>query len=247
MGTVEAHGLRKSFGEVQALDGVDLDVPDGSFFVVLGPSGAGKTTTLRAIAGLEKLDGGPGAFEQRAHVRTGPPQRVGHGHPHEVLVPGQVQDHRLPARPGDLTRVPGHHLTAEPGAGVGRRGVHGGDHVGVRHEPFHAARGDEPVEDRPLGPQVGPLQVERGQLGMVPGQAAAAAHAVEELQLRHPLDLCGGAGRVGAGMMGSAGPVCVPGGSGGIHAVSVTASSDGTGALPGSGGSTGSGRPSCWA
>ena len=58
MGTVEAHGLRKSFGDVQALDGVDLDVPDGSFFVVLGPSGAGKTTTLRAIAGLEQLDGG---------------------------------------------------------------------------------------------------------------------------------------------------------------------------------------------
>ncbi|MDP3894112.1 ABC transporter ATP-binding protein, partial [Nocardioides sp.] len=58
MGTVSAHGLRKAFGEVQALDGVDLDVPDGSFFVVLGPSGAGKTTTLRAIAGLETLDAG---------------------------------------------------------------------------------------------------------------------------------------------------------------------------------------------
>ncbi|WP_336923796.1 ABC transporter ATP-binding protein [Aquipuribacter sp. SD81] len=58
MGTVRAEGLRKAFGDVQAMDGVDLDVPDGSFFVVLGPSGAGKTTTLRALAGLEQLDAG---------------------------------------------------------------------------------------------------------------------------------------------------------------------------------------------
>ena len=58
MGTVVATGLRKSFGDVQALEGVDLDVPDGAFFVILGPSGAGKTTTLRAIAGLERLDAG---------------------------------------------------------------------------------------------------------------------------------------------------------------------------------------------
>ena len=75
MGTVEAHGLRKSFGEVQALDGVDLDVPDGSFFVVLGPSGAGKTTTLRAIAGLEKLDGGSVHLDGRDATNDTPAAR----------------------------------------------------------------------------------------------------------------------------------------------------------------------------
>jgi len=58
MSAIKTEGLRKAFGEVQALDGVTLDVPAGAFFVVLGPSGAGKTTTLRAIAGLERLDAG---------------------------------------------------------------------------------------------------------------------------------------------------------------------------------------------
>src|SRR5215207_8369258 len=51
-------GIGKSFGEVQALRDLDLDVPEGAFFVLLGPSGAGKTTTLRVIAGLEKPDYG---------------------------------------------------------------------------------------------------------------------------------------------------------------------------------------------
>src|SRR5262245_26899479 len=51
---IVASGISKFFGDVEALKGVDLDVPEGAFFVLLGPSGAGKTTTLRVIAGLEK-------------------------------------------------------------------------------------------------------------------------------------------------------------------------------------------------
>jgi putative spermidine/putrescine transport system ATP-binding protein len=55
---VRLEGVRKSYGEVVAVDGIDLDVPQGEFFTMLGPSGSGKTTTLRLIAGFESPDGG---------------------------------------------------------------------------------------------------------------------------------------------------------------------------------------------
>jgi len=55
---IVASGISKSFGPIQALNGLELDIPEGAFFVLLGPSGAGKTTTLRVIAGLEKPDDG---------------------------------------------------------------------------------------------------------------------------------------------------------------------------------------------
>jgi putative spermidine/putrescine transport system ATP-binding protein len=50
---VRLEGVTKRFGDVRAVDGVDLDVRDGEFFSMLGPSGSGKTTTLRMIAGFE--------------------------------------------------------------------------------------------------------------------------------------------------------------------------------------------------
>ena len=51
-------GVKKSFGEVKAVDGVNLEIADGEFFAMLGPSGSGKTTVLRLIAGFELPDSG---------------------------------------------------------------------------------------------------------------------------------------------------------------------------------------------
>src|ERR1700694_484426 len=51
-------GVRKSYGTVVAVAGVDLTVERGEFFTLLGPSGSGKTSLLRLIAGFERLDAG---------------------------------------------------------------------------------------------------------------------------------------------------------------------------------------------
>ena len=58
MAELRLDGLSKSFGDVPAVRGLDLHVAAGEFIVLLGPSGAGKTTTLRLVAGLEKPDAG---------------------------------------------------------------------------------------------------------------------------------------------------------------------------------------------
>ncbi|MBB2672055.1 UNVERIFIED_ORG: multiple sugar transport system ATP-binding protein [Rhizobium esperanzae] len=58
MADVVLRNLNKHFGDTQALSDLDLSIRDGEFVVLLGPTGAGKTTTLRLITGLEKPDGG---------------------------------------------------------------------------------------------------------------------------------------------------------------------------------------------
>jgi multiple sugar transport system ATP-binding protein len=58
MATLTVSGLSKSYGKKQALVELDLKITDGEFFVILGPSGAGKTTTLKSIAGLQEIDSG---------------------------------------------------------------------------------------------------------------------------------------------------------------------------------------------
>ena len=58
MAIIQIRSLAKSFGNVKAVDGVDLDVQAGEFLTLLGPSGSGKTTVLRMIAGFENPDAG---------------------------------------------------------------------------------------------------------------------------------------------------------------------------------------------
>jgi multiple sugar transport system ATP-binding protein len=58
MADVVLKSLNKSFGQTVALTDLDLSISDGEFVVLLGPTGAGKTTTLRLVAGLEKPDSG---------------------------------------------------------------------------------------------------------------------------------------------------------------------------------------------
>jgi ABC-2 type transport system ATP-binding protein len=55
---IQAHGLRKRFGPTVALDGIDLEVPEGSILGVLGPNGAGKTTAVRILTTLSIPDDG---------------------------------------------------------------------------------------------------------------------------------------------------------------------------------------------
>ncbi|GAA0413168.1 ABC transporter ATP-binding protein [Acrocarpospora corrugata] len=72
---VALRGLRKSFGSVEAVAGVDLDIADGEFFAMLGPSGSGKTTVLRMIAGFETPTAGTVELAGRDVTRLAPFER----------------------------------------------------------------------------------------------------------------------------------------------------------------------------
>src|SRR5262249_1014906 len=72
MADVILAGVTKRFGDVTAVDGLSLAIGDGEFVVLLGPTGAGKTTTLRLIAGLERPDAGRVSIAGR-DVTAAPP------------------------------------------------------------------------------------------------------------------------------------------------------------------------------
>jgi len=79
---LEISGLRKAYGDIQALDGVDLKIGRGQLVGFLGPNGAGKTTTMRSIIGLTSVDegsvrwqGAPITLDDRHHIGYMPQER----------------------------------------------------------------------------------------------------------------------------------------------------------------------------
>ncbi|MEV8467951.1 sn-glycerol-3-phosphate ABC transporter ATP-binding protein UgpC [Fluviibacterium sp. DFM31] len=75
MGSVALRNIRKSYGAVEVLHGIDLDISDGEFTVLVGPSGCGKSTLLRSIAGLETISGGEIVLDGTVINRLQPKER----------------------------------------------------------------------------------------------------------------------------------------------------------------------------
>src|SRR3954466_6495373 len=75
MADVRIEGVTRRFGNTTAVSDMSLDIRDGEFVVLLGPSGAGKTTTLRLVAGLERPDTGSVHIGGRGGSRLAPALR----------------------------------------------------------------------------------------------------------------------------------------------------------------------------
>jgi len=75
MAEVKLENLSKAFGRERALIDMSMTIENGSFVVLLGPTGAGKTTTLRLISGLEKIDSGNVSIDGRVVNDETPAQR----------------------------------------------------------------------------------------------------------------------------------------------------------------------------
>ena len=75
MGSVSIRDVRKSYGAVEILHGVSIDIADGEFVVLVGPSGCGKSTLLRMLAGLEEISGGEVAIDGRIVNALHPKER----------------------------------------------------------------------------------------------------------------------------------------------------------------------------
>ena len=183
---VHASGLVKKFGDLRAVDGIDLEVSQGEILGVLGPNGAGKTTMLRMLATLLPIDAGdaqhlrrrrrPRAASRPPADRRHRPVRVGRREPHRDREPVALRapaGDALGGRPRDRG-APARAVRARGGrraAAVAVLGRHAAP-AGPRREPDHAAAADLPrrADHRP-----GPAHP-RADVGHDPGPGRRGLH-----------------------------------------------------------------------
>ena len=189
---VRLSGIRRVYGEVVAVDGVDLDIARGEFFTLLGPSGSGKTTTLRVIAGFERPDARPRrAAGHRRHARAPPRARRQHRLPGLRALPahdGAGERRVRAAGQADVAR-PERRAQAERGArarpAARARRAQAGQLSGGQRQRVALARA---IVNRP--PVAPPRRAaRRARPEAAPGDAdraqAAAARARHHVRLRH--------------------------------------------------------------
>ncbi len=75
MGTVDIRNVKKAYGTIEVIHGLNLSIADGEFVALVGPSGCGKSTLLRMIAGLEDISGGEIAIKDRVVNHVAPRDR----------------------------------------------------------------------------------------------------------------------------------------------------------------------------
>src|SRR5215217_7462120 len=140
-----------------------------------------------ALEVADQVLGGGAGVEDGCGVGGGAPGRLEHGDPLEGLA-ADVEDDRVPAGGGDLGGVAGQAPAAEVGPGVlGGLGHRPGDLL-LGDQPLDPAGGGQPVVQALVDAHVVVLEVDQGQLGVLPLQAVAAGDLLHELVLGRPVD-----------------------------------------------------------
>ena len=191
---VALDGIRKTYGDVVAIEQLSLQVRPGEFFTLLGPSGSGKTTTLRVIAGFELADSGTVWLDGSEVTSTPPYERAVNTvfqdyalFPHMSVLDNVAYGLRVRGVPKrerreqaegalEMVRLPGVG-ERKPLAALGRAAPAGGARAGAGQPPAGAAARRAP---RRPGSEAAPADAARAE-----GDPARAERR-DHLHLRHP-------------------------------------------------------------
>ncbi len=193
MGELRLRDIRKSFGAVDVIKGVDLDIKSGEFVVFVGPSGCGKSTLLRLIAGLEEITSGTLEFDGE-EVNELPPALRGIAmvfqsyalYPHMTVYNNMAFGMKLAkaSKDGDRQERPrgrrnpaAHAVSRPPPEAALRRSA-----AARRHRPRHRPQSEGlPLRRAALQPRRGAARLDAHR-----DRQAARAHDRRDHGLRHP-------------------------------------------------------------